>query len=77
MLVALSVGLYYLLKTPEEGEAGSNLVKALTWRIGIWVVLFGYILISIKMGWIIPSSSINPHNFNAEQQQRMESVKAN
>jgi hypothetical protein len=54
MLSALGMGLYYLVRTPVEGDNGGSLAKALTWRIGIWVVLFGFILISIKAGWIEP-----------------------
>jgi len=36
MVTALGLGLYCLLKTPEEGDTGSNLAWALTWRIGSW-----------------------------------------
>lgn len=72
MVGALGVGLYYLLKPPTEGATSSdNLAKALTWRIGIWVVLFGFIFISIKTGWIEPSSSPHPQKFNAEQNARI------
>ncbi len=72
MISALGVGLYHLLKTPDERDKGDKVVRALTWRIGIWVVLLGFIVLSMKMGWIEPSNSVNPKNFNKEQQQRME-----
>ncbi len=72
MITALGVGLYYLLKTPEEGDTGNNLARALTWRIGLWVVLFSFVLISIKAGWITPSASVHPANFRAEQQLRLQ-----
>lgn len=72
MVVSLGLGLYHLLKTPDERDTGDKVVKALTWRIGIWVVLFGFILISIKAGWIKPSNSVNPERFNQEQQQRID-----
>ena len=75
MIVPLGVGLYHLLKKPDENDNGNKLAKALTWRIGIWIVLFGFILISIQMGWITPSNSINPERFNQEQQQRIEESK--
>lgn len=71
MVTALATGLFYLLKTPEEGDTGANLARALTWRIGLWVVLFSFVLISIKAGWITPSASVHPANFRAEQQQRL------
>ncbi len=72
MIVSLGIGLYHLLKTPDERDSGDKLVKALTWRISIWVVLFGFILISVKMGWIVPSNSVHPLNFNKEQSERIE-----
>ena len=56
MLASLGVGLFHLLKTPDERDSGDKVVKALTWRIGIWVVLFAFILLSMKMGWITPVS---------------------
>lgn len=72
MIASLGLGLYHLLKTPDERDSGDKVVKALTWRIGIWVVLFGFILLSIKLGWIKPSNSVNPDRFNQEQQQRID-----
>jgi len=44
MLVSLGVGLFHLLKSPDEQDKGDKVVKALTWRIGIWVVLFTFIV---------------------------------
>ena len=72
MIVSLGIGLYHLLKTPDERDSGDKLVKALTWRIGIWIVLFGFIFLAVKMEWIIPSNSVHPVNFNKEQSQRIE-----
>lgn len=72
MVVSLGIGLFHLLKTPDENDKGGKVVKALTWRIGIWVVLFAFIFLSMKMGWIKPSNSVNPVNFNKEQQERIE-----
>ena len=72
MIVSLCIGLFHLLKTPDERDSGDKVVKSLTWRISIWVVLFAFIVISIKMGWLRPSNSIHPVNFNKEQQQRID-----
>jgi len=72
MLASLAIGLFHLLKTPDERDKGDQVVKALTWRIGIWVVLFGFIVLSMKMGWIKPSNSVHPQKFNEAQQQRMQ-----
>lgn len=72
MIASLGVGLFHLLKTPDERDSGDKVVKSLTWRIGIWVFLFGFILISVKMGWIQPSSSVHPQKYNEEQQKRID-----
>lgn len=74
MIVSLGIGLFQLLKTPDERDSGDKVVKALTWRISIWVVLFGFIMLSIKLGWIVPSNSVNPLNFNKEQSERIEQM---
>ena len=71
MLASLGVGLFHLLKSPDEHDKGDQVVKALTWRIGIWVVLFGFIALSVKMDWIKPSNSVHPQKFNEAQQQRI------
>lgn len=72
MVASLGLGLYHLLKKPDERDSGDKVVKALTWRIGIWIVLFGFIFTSLKMGWIKPSNSVHPERFNEEQQQRID-----
>ena len=72
MMASLGVGLYHLLKTPDERDKGGQVVKALTWRIGIWVVLFGFIVLSMKMGWIKPSNSVHPQKFNEAQQKHID-----
>lgn len=71
MIASLGVGLFHLLKTPDERDSGDSLVKSLTWRIGIWVVLFVFILLAVQMGWIKPSNSVHPARFNEAQQERM------
>ena len=75
MIVSLGMGLFHLIKTPDERDSGDKVVKSLTWRISIWVVLFAFIMISIKMGWLKPSNSVHPVNFNKEQQQRIDESK--
>jgi len=75
MIGSLGMGLFHLLKTPDQRDSGDKVVKSLTWRIGIWVVLFGFIMLSMKMGWIKPSSSVHPQKFNEEQQQRIDEAK--
>ncbi|MBL4670642.1 MAG: twin transmembrane helix small protein [Arenicella sp.] len=75
MLASLGVGLFHLLKSPQEHDKGDQVVKALSWRIGIWVILFGFIALSLKMGWITPSNSIHPQKFNEAQQERIDQQK--
>jgi len=71
MVFVLFQGLYHMLKTPKNGvENQKKLVRSLTWRIGIWIVLFGFILLSKNMGWLDPSESLNPVNFQKEVDQR-------
>ena len=77
MVVSLGVGLYHLLKTPDERDKGDKVVKALTWRIAISAALFGFIILAIELGWITPSNSINPEKFNEHQQQRIEGKSQN
>lgn len=74
MVASLAVGLRQLLKTPDETDNRDKFANALKWRIGIWVFLFGFIVISVQMGWIKPSNSPNPVNFNQEQQERIDSA---
>ena len=72
MIGSLGMGLFHLLKTPDQRQSGNQVVKSLTWRIGIWVVLFGFIVLSMQMGWIKPSNSVNPKNYNEAQQERLD-----
>ena len=63
-----------LYKSSEETSNRDKFANALKFRIGIWVILFGFILVSMKMGWIKPSNSPNPVNFNKEQQKRIDAA---
>ena len=75
MIAALAFGLRELLKTPDETDNRSKFANALKIRIGIWVVLFGFLFLAMKMGWIKPSNSPHPANFNQEQQERINNAK--
>ncbi len=57
MLVSLFMGMYYLVK--DQGRTNRTL-KALTWRISIWVVLFAFLAVGAYTGYIKPSNSIKP-----------------
>ena len=53
IIASLGKALFSMSSGPEQS---SRMVQALTWRIGMSVVLFGAILISYHMGWIAPNS---------------------
>lgn len=51
ILYSLGSGLYFLVK---EKSRSTKVVKALTWRIGLSVVLFILLFIAYALGWIQP-----------------------
>lgn len=53
ILFALGSGLVYLVK--DNGK-GKRTVKALTWRIGISLALFIFLIIAFSTGLITPHS---------------------
>lgn len=48
---SLGTALYYLVT--ERGES-IKIVKALTWRIGLSLILFVSLFFAFHMGWITP-----------------------
>ena len=64
MVVSLFSGLYFLAK---DGNDSKRTLRALTWRISIWVVLFALLGIGVYGGWLTPSNSLTPEW--AKQQQ--------
>lgn len=74
VLFVLFQGLYHMLKSPRNGvddlDNKKKLVRALTWRISLSICLVGFILLSKEMGWIEPSNSMNPSNFQKEVELR-------
>lgn len=57
MVASLGSALWFMMK--DQGH-GTRAVKALTWRIVIWVVLFVLLGIGIKTGIIQPHNSMQP-----------------
>ncbi|MEM8547625.1 MAG: twin transmembrane helix small protein [Pseudomonadota bacterium] len=51
IVVSLGSGLFYLTRDQEDS---GRLVRALTWRIGLSVLLFGFLILAGIMGWIEP-----------------------
>ncbi len=52
ILVSLFSGLYFVMK--DKGKS-NRAVNALTFRIGFSILLFLFILVSYKLGWIHPT----------------------
>lgn len=51
ILISLTTGLIYLVH--DEGKTKRTL-KALTWRIGISITLFIFLIIAFNFGWLKP-----------------------
>ncbi|MCE3044397.1 MULTISPECIES: twin transmembrane helix small protein [Legionella] len=51
ILFALGSGLIFLIK--DKGSTNRT-VKALSWRIGLSLALFLFLLLAFSMGWIQP-----------------------
>lgn len=55
ILAALALAGRAMLRDGRGGAPKTNrMVHALTWRIGLSVALFLFVLLSYKMGWIQP-----------------------
>ena len=52
IVYSLGSALYYMMK--DQGGS-KRMVKALTMRIGVSILLFVFIIISFWMGWIKPT----------------------
>jgi hypothetical protein len=53
IIASLGKALFSMSSGPEQS---ARMVQALTWRIGMSVVLFGALLVSYHMGWIAPNT---------------------
>ena len=51
ILISLGSGLVFLVR--DEGKT-KRTVKALSWRIGISLALFLFLLLAFSLGWISP-----------------------
>jgi hypothetical protein len=55
ILFALGSALYFLVNDRGNSE---RIVKALTWRIGLSLLLFILLIAAFAMGWITPHSIV-------------------
>lgn len=53
ILFSLGSALCYLVR--DKGES-TRVVKALTWRIGLSIVLFILLMVAFALGWLKPHS---------------------
>jgi len=53
ILYSLGSGLFYLVRDKSQSD---RVVKALTWRIGLSLLLFVLLFIAFGLGWISPHS---------------------
>ncbi|WP_028387945.1 twin transmembrane helix small protein [Legionella fairfieldensis] len=51
ILIALGSGLVFLVR---DGGHSKRTVKALTWRIGLSLILFLFLFLAFSAGWIKP-----------------------
>jgi len=52
ILYSLGSALYFLVS--EKNRDSVSVVRSLTWRIGLSLILFGLLFFSYWMGWIVP-----------------------
>ena len=55
IIYSLGSALYYMMK---DGDGSKRMVKALTMRIGLSIVLFILLLFAFWMGWIKPTGVV-------------------
>lgn len=71
ILYCLGSGVYYLLHSKDHG---TSLVRALSWRIGLSLVLFLFILLAYWVGWLQPHSALFLQKLEAAREQQAASV---
>jgi 4-hydroxybenzoate polyprenyltransferase len=54
IIYSLGSALYYLARDRKNDE--KRVVKALTWRIGLSLLLFFLLFVAFGLGWITPHS---------------------
>jgi len=53
VLFSLGSALYFLVVDPAKS---TRVVKALTWRISLSIIIFLLLMLAFEMGWIVPHS---------------------
>ena len=55
ILISLASALRFMLRPPKQGDDRSKMVRSLTWRISLSVLLFGLLWLAHIVGWIQPT----------------------
>jgi hypothetical protein len=56
ILASLASALVFMMRDGRDGRPkSSNMVRALAVRVGLSILLFVFILVSYKLGWIHPT----------------------
>jgi hypothetical protein len=53
ILASLGKALYHLSKS--DADDGGKMLRALTWRIGLSVLLFLFLILAYYQGWVRPN----------------------
>ena len=56
IIASLASALVFMMRDGRDGKPkSSNMVRALAFRVGFSILLFIFILVSYKLGWIHPT----------------------
>jgi hypothetical protein len=55
VVFSLGSALYFLMRDPSQS---TRVVKALSWRIGLSILLFLLLMAAFMLGWITPHSIV-------------------
>jgi hypothetical protein len=55
IIFSLGSALYFLMRDPSNS---TRVVKALTWRISLSLVVFALLMVAYMFGWITPHSIV-------------------
>lgn len=58
ILILVALGSAFFALTKGTGKSSKSTVRALTWRIGLSIALFVFLLFAAWMGWIQPHEAI-------------------
>jgi hypothetical protein len=54
IIASLGSALYYMMNNQDDP---TKMIKALSWRVGLSLVLFLFLMLSFYMGWITPNKT--------------------